>query len=104
MQWPYAVLNLLYWLIAYPLIVILSWLLLLLYWIASPVIYLGHFLIQAGLLPIRFLAKFEVRRARKELLLNSFANVHIPDTLYLLWRRHDSRHSNWPHPTLSIKN
>jgi len=66
MHWLYAVLNLLYWLIAYPLIVILSWMLLLLYWIASPVIYLGHFIIQAGLLPIRFLAKFEVRRAGSE--------------------------------------
>jgi len=60
--WLYAVLNVLYWAIAYPLIVLLSWLLFLLYWIASPLLYLGHFLIQASLTPIRFLAKFEVGR------------------------------------------
>lgn len=60
--WLYALLNVLYWAIAYPLIVLVSWLLLLLYLIASPLLYLGHFFIQASLFPVRFLAKFEVGR------------------------------------------
>jgi len=59
MQWLWAVLNVLYWLIVYPVIVTLSWLLLLLYWIASPLIYLGHFFVRASLHPIHFLARFE---------------------------------------------
>jgi hypothetical protein len=59
-QWLFPLLNVLYWTIAYPLLLVIYGILIFLYWIASPLVYLGHFLVQAGLLPIRFLAKLEV--------------------------------------------
>jgi hypothetical protein len=59
-QWLFTLLNVLYWAIAYPLLLVIYWILVFLYWIASPLIYLGHFVVQAGLLPVRFLAKLEV--------------------------------------------
>lgn len=60
LHWLYTVLYCLYWVIAYPLTLILSLVLLLLYWIALPCIYLGRSLVYVGLIPIHFLAKFEV--------------------------------------------
>jgi hypothetical protein len=59
-QWLFTLLNLLYWAIAYPLLMVTYWIIGLLYWIFSPLIHLGHFIVQAGLLPLRFLAKLEV--------------------------------------------
>ena len=73
-------LNVLYWAIAYPLLLVIYWILVFLYWIASPLIYLGHFLIQAGLLLIHILAKLEV------ILLS---DADFPSLMYV----HSFRHS-----------
>jgi hypothetical protein len=62
MRWLFPLLNVLYWATVYPLLAVTYWTLTLLYWIASPLIHLSHFVIQAGLLPFRFLAKLEVRQ------------------------------------------
>jgi len=59
MQWLLTLLNILYWVIAYPLLLVIYQVLVLLYWIALPLIYLGRFTVQAGLVPFRFLAKLE---------------------------------------------
>jgi hypothetical protein len=67
-KWLSTLLNVLYWAIAYPLLLVIYWILILLYWIASPLIYLGHFIVQAVLLPVRFLAKLEVRSLFKVVL------------------------------------
>ena len=60
-QWLFALLNVLYWTISYPLLLVIYSILIVLYWIASPLIHLGHFMVQAGLLPFHILAKLEVR-------------------------------------------
>jgi hypothetical protein len=62
MQWLSTLFNVPYWAIVYPLLVLIYWAFTLLYWITSPLIYLGDFTIQAGLIPLRLLAKLEVRR------------------------------------------
>ena len=54
------VLNIIYLLILYPLIVVGLWIFKLLSWTVAPVIYLGHPIIYFTLLPINFLVKFEV--------------------------------------------
>jgi low affinity Fe/Cu permease len=74
-KWLSTLLNVLYRTMAYPLLLVIYWILVLLYWIASPLIYLGHFIIEAGLLPVRFLAKLEVRSLFEEVL--AITNVHI---------------------------
>jgi hypothetical protein len=88
--------NVLYWVIAYPLLVLIYWAFTLLYWIASPFIYLGDFIIQAGLIPFRFLAKLEVRPTFQKAF--SIANIHMSDTLYLLRRRNHCRTDDRPDP------
>jgi len=55
----FTLLNALFWTITYPLLLVVYWIVILLSWIASPLIYLGRFFVQAGLVPLRFLAKFE---------------------------------------------
>jgi hypothetical protein len=74
MQWLSTLFNVLYWVIAYPLLVLIYWIFTLLYWIASPLIYLGDFTIQAGLIPFRFLAKLEVRPMFPTVF--AIANIH----------------------------
>lgn len=78
----FALFNILYSAVAYPLLVIIYWILVLLCWIASPFIYLGHFIAQTGFLPIRFLAKLEVR-----LLLDGNCQIlmYIFQTLYIFF-------------------
>jgi hypothetical protein len=85
MQWLFTLLNILYWAVAYPLLLVIYWILVLLYWIASPLIYLGHFIVQVGSLPISVLAKLEVR-----LLFDMACQILMyifSDTLYLFWGR-----------------
>jgi len=94
-------LNVLYWAIAYPLLLVIYWILVFLYWIASPLIYLGHFLIQAGLLLIHILAKLEVM-----LLFDAdFQSLMyiISDTLYLFRCRHHCWTHDRPYTTLCVK-
>jgi hypothetical protein len=80
MRWPSALFNALCWVIAYPLLVLVYWAFTLLYWIASPLIYLGDFTIQAGLIPFRFLAKLEVRPVFQKL---SHSLIYMCQTLYI---------------------
>ena len=80
MRWLSTLFNVLYWVIAYPLLVLIYWAFTLLHWIASPLIYLGDFTIQAGLIPLRFLAKLEVRRVLYEL---SQSLIYMCQTLYI---------------------
>ena len=78
-RWVWTVFNALYWILAYPLIILLTWLLAVLFWITSPFIYTISFLLELVLLPLRFLARFEVRRTRT-----------IYSTIYLLTCSHQT--------------
>lgn len=46
----------------YPIFWLLTWIFYIVYWILSPLIYLGYLLKEVILLPVRFLAKFEVSK------------------------------------------
>src|ERR1700733_12338636 len=102
MQWLSTLFNVLYWVIAYPLLGLVYWAFTLLYWIASPLIYLGDFTIQAGLIPFRFLAKLEVRPMFQKLF--PVTNIHVSDTLYLLRHRNHCRIDDRPDPPFLIHN
>jgi hypothetical protein len=80
MQWLSTLFIMLYWTIVYPLLVLIYWAFTLLYWIASPLIYLGDFTIQVGLIPLRFLAKLEVRQVLYEL---SQSLIYMCQILYI---------------------
>lgn len=61
MRWT-AVLSRIVYYTTYPIFWLLTWLLYIVYWVLSPFIYLGYLFKQSALLPIRFLARFEVSR------------------------------------------
>ena len=62
MHLVYQVLNLLNLVILQPLIILSLLLFAVLSWLAAPFFYVGHFLLQAALLPVKVLAKFEVSK------------------------------------------
>ena len=80
-----------YWLglgISYTLLWIGGWIVYILYCIASPFIYIGYLMKEATLLPIHFLAKFEV----STLHLNHTYQLTISGTLVLPPHRRAHRH------------
>jgi hypothetical protein len=44
----------------YPILFIITWLFYVLHWIASPFLWIGYIIKEVAMLPIRFLAQFEV--------------------------------------------
>jgi hypothetical protein len=59
MPWWKTTITILHYLI-YPFIVLARWLLVLLGFLAAPLLLVGHYIVVALLLPFRILAKFEV--------------------------------------------
>lgn len=99
--WLLTPINVLYQAIAHPLLLVIYGILISLYWIASPLVYLGHFLVQAGSLPIHFLAKLEVT----SLVDDGWQPlIYIfPDTLYLFRRRSYRRTDDRSDSLLPVK-
>ena len=102
LQWLWVALDALYWLIVYPLILFASWVLALLHWIATPLIYAGHFLVQLASFPIRFIAKFEVSLMTPGRTLVLLI-CRITDVLYLLRSRSHRWNHLWRHPALPVE-
>ena len=101
-QWLFTLLNVLFWAITYPLLLVIYWILILLYWITSPLIFLGHFIVQAGLLPFRLLAKLEVRTVYQHGFIHILMYICL-DTLYLFRRCSHCGNSHWPDTPFPVK-
>ena len=83
-RWVWTIFNALYWMLVYPVAIILTWLLTVLFWIASPLIYTVSFLLGLLLLPLHFLARFEVSRIRT-IYPTIYLLIYSHQTLYIFF-------------------
>jgi hypothetical protein len=88
--------------LTYPFIVLSHWLLVLLSFLTAPLVHLGHYAVQAFLLPFKIIAKFEVSFTPCTAQRNPYTQLLHLDSLHILRRRCPNRSHHRNLPTLLL--